>query len=69
MLIMASVFVMGSYFSYDNPAAIEKTLEKDLNLTQTQYSLLYSTYAYPNIILPLAGGFLLDHIGFKYLYS
>jgi hypothetical protein len=56
---------MGSYFCYDNPGPIEKTLEKDLNISTTQYSLLYSVYSYPNTVLPIFGGIFLDMIGLR----
>ena len=65
MLILASALLMANYFCYDNPGPIEKTLEIDLGITQTKYSLLYSVYSYPNIILPIFGGYLLDLVGVR----
>eukprot|EP00347_Sterkiella_histriomuscorum_P023550 403334216 len=65
VLTFSCVMMMGSYFCYDNPGPIEITLEKDLSISQTQFSLLYSVYAYPNIILPIFGGILLDYIGIR----
>ena len=57
---------MGSYFCYDNPGPIEKTMEEDLDISQTQWNLLYSVYSYPNIVLPIFGGIFLDMIGLRY---
>ena len=67
MLFFGCCFLLGSYFCYDNPGPIEKTLESDpsLNLTSTQYSLLYSVYSYPNTVLPIFGGVFLDMIGLR----
>ena len=64
-LFFACCFLMGSYFCYDNPGPIEKTMEKDLDISQTQFSLLYSVYSYPNIVLPIFGGIFLDMIGLR----
>ncbi|CDW72975.1 major facilitator superfamily protein [Stylonychia lemnae] len=60
--------VVGIYFCYDNPGSIETALEDDLNLTQTQYSLLYTVYSYPNMILPVFGGVLIDILGVRPIY-
>ena len=59
------IFVCGPYFSYDNPGAIEKALEKDLNITQTEYSFFYAAYSYPNTFMPILGGIFLDTIGIR----
>ena len=65
MLVLVSVLMMGNYFCYDNPGVIEDTCEKDMDVSQAQYSLLYSVYAYPNIILPIVGGILIDILGIR----
>jgi hypothetical protein len=31
--------------------------------SESKYNLLYSVYSYPNIILPLFGGLLIDKLG------
>ena len=65
LLFLACYYLMGNNFCFDNPAPIEKTLEKDLNITTTQYTLLYSVYSYPNMVLPIFGGIFLDIIGLR----
>ncbi|XP_020611830.1 major facilitator superfamily domain-containing protein 1-like [Orbicella faveolata] len=52
----------GSYYCYDNPAALEKTIEQDMGVQADSYVLLYSLYSYPNVILCFFGGFLLDRV-------
>ena len=54
--------VSGSYFCYDNPAALQDRFMPDLNLTNTQYGLLYSIYSWPNVVLPFLGGYLVDRV-------
>ncbi len=65
MLLFGCCFLLGSYFCYDNPGPIEKTLEEDLNISTSQYALLYSVYSYPNTVLPIFGGIFLDAIGLR----
>jgi hypothetical protein len=36
-----------------------------LNITTSKYAMFYSFYSYPNIILPLIGGVMLDKIGVR----
>jgi len=36
---------------------------QEVNLTYTEYNLMYSVFSLPNIFLTFAGGFLIDHIG------
>nr|XP_023019142.1 major facilitator superfamily domain-containing protein 1-like [Leptinotarsa decemlineata] len=62
-LIFMCFLSFGSYFCYDNPAALQDYLKKDLNLTETQYTALYSVYSWPNVVLNVVGGFLIDSIG------
>lgn len=64
-LFLACSFLLGSYFCYDNPGPIEKTMEKYLDISQTQWGLLYTVYSYPNIVLPIFGGIFLDMIGLR----
>ncbi len=64
-LCLTSLLNVGVYFGYENPGPIEAQLEKDLGITQTEYSLLYSVYSYPNMILPIFGGMFLDYIGLR----
>lgn len=63
MLFLCCIFVVANYFCYDNPASVEKKLETELGITPSEYGLLYTVYAIPNCILPLAGGILIDKIG------
>ncbi|KAK9695459.1 Major Facilitator Superfamily [Popillia japonica] len=52
----------GSYFCYDNPGALHDNFITDLNLSETDFMLLYSLYAWPNVILCFIGGFLIDRV-------
>ena len=38
-----------------------------MEITETQFNLLYSVYSLPNIIVPFFGGYLLDKFGSRKL--
>lgn len=65
MLCMACCFLLGSYYCYDIPGAIESSFKREFNINSLQYSFLYTIYSYPNCILPLFGGIFLDKIGIR----
>lgn len=50
----------GSYYCYDNPAALQRTITTVMKVDNTYYNLLYSLYSWPNVILSLIGGVLID---------
>jgi len=61
-LIFMCLLGFGSYFCYDNPAALQEDFKRDLNLTSTEFTLVYSIYSWPNVILCFLGGFLIDRV-------
>lgn len=64
MLFFCCTFVISNYFCYDNPAAMETQIEARI-VDETEYGLLYTVYAIPNVFLPLVGGIFLDKIGVR----
>ena len=62
---MACNFLLGSYYCYDIPAVIEGELESDFDIDSTTWSLLYTVYSIPNMVLPIFGGVFLDTIGMR----
>ncbi|OMJ85518.1 hypothetical protein SteCoe_13130 [Stentor coeruleus] len=65
ILLLACFLCFGSYFIYDNPSALQTQLQEDLNIDLVEFGLLYSVYAFPNIILPFFGGYLVDILGVR----
>ncbi|XP_055371867.1 major facilitator superfamily domain-containing protein 1 [Condylostylus longicornis] len=61
-LIFMCLLGFGSYFCYDNPGALQDHFKEDLSLSTTQFTLLYSIYSWPNVILCFIGGFLIDRV-------
>ena len=52
----------GSYFCYDNPAALQDNMIRDLKISESQFMGFYSWYSWPNVILCFFGGFLIDRV-------
>ena len=66
MLAFGCFFLMGCYFCLDNPAPLKHALQQaPFNLSDSQWSGLYSIYSFPNMVLPLFGGILIDRIGIR----
>uniref|UniRef100_A0A1I8Q429 Lysosomal dipeptide transporter MFSD1 n=1 Tax=Stomoxys calcitrans TaxID=35570 RepID=A0A1I8Q429_STOCA len=61
-LIFMCLLGFGSYFCYDNPGALQEVFKKDLNITSTEFALIYSIYSWPNVVLCFVGGFLIDRV-------
>lgn len=65
-LLFACLLRFGRNFSYDNPQALQSKLtdkEGPFGLSNVDYNLLYGVYSFPNIVLPLCGGFIVDKLG------
>ncbi|XP_072111550.1 lysosomal dipeptide transporter MFSD1 isoform X2 [Mobula birostris] len=52
----------GSYFCYDNPAALQTQVMNDMHVNTFKFMELYAWYSWPNVILCFLGGFLLDRV-------
>uniref|UniRef100_A0A0K8WHX6 Lysosomal dipeptide transporter MFSD1 n=1 Tax=Bactrocera latifrons TaxID=174628 RepID=A0A0K8WHX6_BACLA len=61
-LIFMCLLGFGSYFCYDNPGALQEVFKHDLNITTTEFTLIYSIYSWPNVVLCFIGGFLIDRV-------
>ncbi|CAB4053954.1 Major facilitator superfamily domain-containing protein 1 [Lepeophtheirus salmonis] len=62
VLFFISFLVFGSYYCYDNPGPLQDVLRKKVGLSQFEFGNLYSVYSWPNVILPIVGGYLIDAV-------
>ena len=46
----------------DNPAALESNILRDLRITETEYMGFYSFSSWPNAVMCLLCGFLIDRV-------
>jgi MFS family permease len=66
VLLLSSLVLTGSYYCLDIPAALKAQLDTYFGYPQgyeTLFSMLYSLYATPNVILPFFGGYFVDRYG------
>ncbi|XP_025913550.1 major facilitator superfamily domain-containing protein 1 isoform X7 [Apteryx rowi] len=52
----------GSYFCYDNPAALQTQVQADMKVNTARFMALYAWYSWPNVVLCFFGGFLIDRV-------
>lgn len=52
----------GAYYVYDNPAALQDVMLSDLKISTSQFTMFYSLYSWPNVIMCFFGGFLIDRV-------
>ncbi|XP_074536321.1 lysosomal dipeptide transporter MFSD1 isoform X2 [Halichoeres trimaculatus] len=62
VLVFMCFLGFGSYFCYDNPAALQTQVIQDLNLNTAKFMQLYAWYSWPNVVLCFFGGFLIDRV-------
>jgi len=68
ILFLICMVTFGSYFSYDVPGATVTQLldprpDNKLHMTSLEYNLLYSLYAWPNVVIVFVGGYFIDLLG------
>ncbi|EER12785.1 Hexuronate transporter, putative [Perkinsus marinus ATCC 50983] len=63
VLILQSLVLMGLTYNYDMCSATRNVLVERLGISDTGYGVISGVYAYPNVILPLFGGLLIDLVG------
>lgn len=61
LLLICSIG-FGNYFCYDNPGALQHPIQKVMNVTTLEFENLYAYYSWPNVILPIVGGYLIDKV-------
>jgi MFS family permease len=63
MLVLVSLAMFGNYYVYDCIAPIADLLSKQLGFSDSNIGLLQAIYSFPNLIMVLVGGYLVDRIG------
>ncbi|CAD8086990.1 unnamed protein product [Paramecium primaurelia] len=65
VLILGTFLMFGNNYSFDNPQALQTQLIQQLDITISQFNLLYSAFAFPNIFLTLIGGVITNILGVR----
>lgn len=69
VLFMACLMMIANYYCYDIPAALHQQLKDYMGSPdnfESSFSLLYTLYSVPNVILPFFGGYFVDYWGVVY---
>ena len=63
VLFFISMAMFGNYYIYDSISPLADVLKKQLEFTDSNLGLLNALYSFPNIIMVLIGGIVIDRIG------
>lgn len=63
VLLFVSLAMFGNYYIYDCISPLADLLSKQLNFSDSDIGLLQAIYSFPNIIMVLVGGLIIDKIG------
>jgi MFS family permease len=63
VLVAISVAMFGNYYAFDSIAPVADALEKTVGFTDTQIGTLNAIYSFPNIVMVLVGGIIVDRFG------
>ena len=63
VLLAVSVAMFGNYYAYDSVGPVADSLQRILKYTDTQIGTLNAIYSFPNIIMVLVGGIIVDRFG------
>ena len=65
VLVVISLAMFGNYYVYDAISPIADLLKEQLAFTDTNIGTLNAIYSFPNIVMVLIGGIIIDRIGVK----
>lgn len=63
VLIAISIAMFGTYYAYDSIGPLADHLQRLLGFSDTQIGMLNAIYSFPNVIMVLVGGIIVDRIG------
>jgi MFS family permease len=63
VLLFISLAMFGNYYIYDSISPLADLLKAQLGFSDSQIGLLNGIYSFPNIIMVLIGGIIIDRIG------
>jgi MFS family permease len=65
VLLFISMAMFGNYYVYDSISPLADLLKSQLGFSDSNLGLLNAIYSFPNIIMVLIGGIIIDRIGAK----
>lgn len=66
ILLLISIVIFANYYCYDALSSIKTVMQKELNLSSTDYGLIVAFYSLPNLLgMTILGGIILDRWGIR----
>jgi MFS family permease len=65
VLVLISLAMFGNYYVYDSISPLADVLKAQLGFSDANIGLLNAIYSFPNILMVLIGGVLIDRIGIR----
>jgi MFS family permease len=65
VLVVISLAMFGNYYAYDAISPVADLLRDQLSFSDRQIGLLNAIYSFPNILMVLVGGIIIDRIGVR----
>ncbi len=65
LLVFVSLAMFGNYYVYDSISPLADLLSKQLKFSDSDIGLLNAIYSFPNIVMVLLGGIIIDRLGTK----
>jgi MFS family permease len=65
VLVFISLAMFGNYYVYDCISPLADVLKQQLRFSDSNIGLLQAIYSFPNIVMVLIGGIIIDRIGTK----
>ncbi len=66
VLVLVSLAMFGNYYAYDAIAPLADHLQRLLGFSNTQIGTLNAIYSFPNIVMVLIGGIVVDRLGTRF---
>ena len=63
VLVAISIAMFGNYYVYDSIGPVADSLQRLVGFTDTQIGTLNAIYSFPNIVMVLVGGVIVDRFG------
>ena len=63
VLVLISLAMFGNYYVYDSISPLADVLKAQLGFSDANIGLLNAIYSFPNILMVLVGGVIIDRIG------
>lgn len=65
VLISGASMMFGNYYFFDQTSATQDAVRGRTGMSESTFGILSSVYSWPNVVLPLVGGIIVDRLGVR----